>query len=152
MRDMAATFVTSIYRRSDAAMAARLHESNASHCCRVRHVCLPLDVHKNGTAARRAALNDPTRQIRTRPTLPSGGARRNSLSPVASTQQAAYIHYSRGHIEITNLEGLGRTSCESYAHIIAVRQVAGAMLSGFDCLHTRGIVAARIYTYRASRS
>ena len=48
------------------------------------------------------------------------GARRNSVSLVASTlQQAAYIHYSRGHIEITNLEGLSRTSCECYAHVRA---------------------------------
>ena len=46
------------------------------------------------------------------------GARRNSVSLVASTlQQANYIHYSRGHIEITNLEGLGKTSCECYAHV-----------------------------------
>ena len=45
------------------------------------------------------------------------GARRNSVSLVASTlQQAAYIHYSRGHIEIANLDGLSRTSCECYAH------------------------------------
>ena len=46
------------------------------------------------------------------------GARRNSVSLVASTlQQANYIHYSRGHIEITNLNGLSRTSCECYAHV-----------------------------------
>jgi CRP-like cAMP-binding protein len=45
------------------------------------------------------------------------GARRNSVSLVASTlQQAAYIHYSRGHIEIANRDGLSRTSCECYAH------------------------------------
>ena len=48
------------------------------------------------------------------------GARRNSVSLVASTlQQANYIHYSRGHIEITNLEGLRRTSCECYAQVKA---------------------------------
>jgi CRP-like cAMP-binding protein len=48
------------------------------------------------------------------------GARRNSVSLVASTlQQANYIHYSRGHIEITNLEGLGKTSCECYAQVKA---------------------------------
>lgn len=48
------------------------------------------------------------------------GARRNSVSLVASMlQQANYIHYSRGHIEITSLEGLGRTSCECYAQIKA---------------------------------
>ena len=48
------------------------------------------------------------------------GARRNSVSLVASTlQQANFIHYSRGHIEITNLDGLIRTSCECYATVKA---------------------------------
>ena len=48
------------------------------------------------------------------------GARRNSVSLVAHTlQQANFIHYSRGHIEITNLEGLTKTSCESYATVKA---------------------------------
>ena len=46
------------------------------------------------------------------------GARRNSVSLVANTlQQANFIHYSRGHIEITNLEGLMRTSCECYTTV-----------------------------------
>jgi len=48
------------------------------------------------------------------------GARRNSVSLVANTlQQAKFIHYSRGHIEITNLDGLGKTSCECYATVKA---------------------------------
>jgi CRP-like cAMP-binding protein len=48
------------------------------------------------------------------------GARRNSVSLVANTlQQADFIHYSRGHIEITNLEGLSKTSCECYATVKA---------------------------------
>jgi CRP-like cAMP-binding protein len=48
------------------------------------------------------------------------GARRNSVSLVANTlQQANFIHYSRGHIVITNLEGLGKTSCECYATVKA---------------------------------
>jgi CRP-like cAMP-binding protein len=48
------------------------------------------------------------------------GARRNSVSLVASTlQQANYIHYSRGHIEITSLEGLRKISCECYAQVKA---------------------------------
>ena len=43
------------------------------------------------------------------------GARRNSVSLVASTlQQANFIHYSRGHIEITDLGGLKKTACECY--------------------------------------
>ena len=46
------------------------------------------------------------------------GARRNSVSLVASTlQQANYIHYSRGHIEITDIEGLSKTACECYASV-----------------------------------
>ncbi len=39
---------------------------------------------------------------------------------VANTlQQANFIHYSRGHIEITDLDGLGKTSCECYATVKA---------------------------------
>lgn len=46
------------------------------------------------------------------------GARRNSVSLVAnSLQQAGYIHYSRGHIRITNLDGLRKTACECYGTV-----------------------------------
>lgn len=48
------------------------------------------------------------------------GARRNSVSLVANTlQQANFIHYSRGHIEITDPDGLRRTACECYATVRA---------------------------------
>ncbi|WP_407167958.1 Crp/Fnr family transcriptional regulator [Bradyrhizobium sp. ORS 111] len=48
------------------------------------------------------------------------GARRNSVSLVAHTlQQANFIHYSRGHIEIVNLDGLTKTTCECYATVKA---------------------------------
>jgi CRP-like cAMP-binding protein len=48
------------------------------------------------------------------------GARRNSVSLVANTlQQANFIRYSRGHIEITDLDGLRKTSCECYATVKA---------------------------------
>jgi CRP-like cAMP-binding protein len=48
------------------------------------------------------------------------GARRNSVSMVAHMlQRSKYIRYSRGHIEITNLDGLNRTACECY---VAVKQ------------------------------
>ena len=48
------------------------------------------------------------------------GARRNSVSLVASMlQQANFIHYSRGHIQIINLEGLRSTACECYANVRA---------------------------------
>jgi len=56
------------------------------------------------------------------------GARRNSVSLVAHTlQQANFIHYSRGHIEITNADGLIRTACECYATVKA--QYAGLLSS-----------------------
>jgi CRP-like cAMP-binding protein len=46
------------------------------------------------------------------------GARRNSVSLVASMlQQSRFIHYSRGHIEITNMDGLSKTACECYATV-----------------------------------
>jgi CRP-like cAMP-binding protein len=48
------------------------------------------------------------------------GARRNSVSLVANTlQQANYIRYSRGHIEIADREGLSKTACECYATVKA---------------------------------
>ena len=48
------------------------------------------------------------------------GARRNSVSLVANTlQHANFIHYSRGRIEIINLDGLSKTSCECYATVKA---------------------------------
>ena len=51
------------------------------------------------------------------------GARRNSVSLVANTlQQAKLIHYSRGHIEITDFDGLSKTSCECYAMVKAQYQ------------------------------
>ena len=56
------------------------------------------------------------------------GARRNSVSLVANTlQQANFIHYSRGHIQILNLDGLRQTACECYATVKApVRPAARA--------------------------
>jgi CRP-like cAMP-binding protein len=46
------------------------------------------------------------------------GARRNSVSLVANTlQRANFIHYSRGHIQILNLDGLRQAACECYATV-----------------------------------
>jgi CRP-like cAMP-binding protein len=48
------------------------------------------------------------------------GARRNSVSLVANTlQQANFIHYSRGHIELSDPDALSRTACECYATVKA---------------------------------
>jgi CRP-like cAMP-binding protein len=48
------------------------------------------------------------------------GVRRSSVSPVAVTlQRAGLIRYSRGHIEIIDLEGLRNASCECYGTVKA---------------------------------
>jgi CRP-like cAMP-binding protein len=48
------------------------------------------------------------------------GVRRSSVSPVAVTlQRAGLIRYSRGHIEILDLEGLRNASCECYGTVKA---------------------------------
>jgi CRP-like cAMP-binding protein len=48
------------------------------------------------------------------------GARRNSVSLVATTlQQANFIHYSRGRVELNDPDGLRKTACECYATVKA---------------------------------
>jgi CRP-like cAMP-binding protein len=48
------------------------------------------------------------------------GVQRNSVSAVAhALQQAGIIKYSRGHIEITNLDALKEASCECYQAVNA---------------------------------
>jgi CRP-like cAMP-binding protein len=48
------------------------------------------------------------------------GARRNSVSLVANMlQQANFIHYSRGHIELCDPDGLSKSACECYATVRA---------------------------------
>ena len=48
------------------------------------------------------------------------GVRRTSVSLVANTlQSAGLIRYSRGRIEITNLDGLRAASCECYDRVKA---------------------------------
>ena len=66
-------------------------------------------------------LSGDSRLLLTQETLAQMiGARRNSVSLVAhSLQQADFIHYSRGHIQIINLDGLRKTACECYATVKA---------------------------------
>lgn len=48
------------------------------------------------------------------------GVRRNAVSIVAhSFQQAGILRYSRGHIEIIDIEGLRKAACECYATVKA---------------------------------
>jgi len=51
------------------------------------------------------------------------GARRNSVSIVAhALQQSNCIRYSRGHIEIIDIDGLNRSTCECYSAVKAQYQ------------------------------
>jgi Mn-dependent DtxR family transcriptional regulator len=46
------------------------------------------------------------------------GVRRTSVSLAANAlQDAGLMHYSRGRLEITDLEGLRATACECYATV-----------------------------------
>jgi CRP-like cAMP-binding protein len=55
------------------------------------------------------------------------GARRNAVSIVAHAfRQAGIVSYSRGHIEITDIDGLRKTCCECYA---AVQRQCDRLLS-----------------------
>src|SRR5438105_3611603 len=55
------------------------------------------------------------------------GVRRNAVSIVAHAfQQAGLVSYSRGHIEIRDVDGLRKTACECYA---AVRSQCDRLLS-----------------------
>jgi len=56
------------------------------------------------------------------------GVRRNAVSIVAHAfQQAGLVSYSRGHIEIRDVDGLRKTSCECYA---VVRTQCDRLLNG----------------------
>jgi CRP-like cAMP-binding protein len=58
------------------------------------------------------------------------GVRRNAVSIVAHAfQQAGLVSYSRGHIEIRDIDGLRKTSCECYA---AVRTQFDRLLNTAD--------------------
>jgi hypothetical protein len=48
------------------------------------------------------------------------GVRRNAVSIVAHAfQQAGLVSYSRGYIEITDIDGLRKISCECYQAVQA---------------------------------
>jgi hypothetical protein len=58
------------------------------------------------------------------------GVRRNAVSIVAHAfQQAGLVSHSRGQIEIRDIDGLRRTSCECHA---AVRTQCDRLLNATD--------------------
>jgi len=48
-----------------------------------------------------------------------GARRKQRVAGRSTLQQANFIQYSRGHIEITNLDGLTKTACECYGSVKA---------------------------------
>jgi hypothetical protein len=51
------------------------------------------------------------------------GVQRNAISIVAhALQQAGIIRYSRGYIDITNVDGLRETACDCYRDVKAHHQ------------------------------
>jgi CRP-like cAMP-binding protein len=112
--DQSATFRAALVRHG-LAIYAQIQQTagcNASHTVESRLARCLLQTHDLSGSDKLVLTQESMAQMI--------GARRNSVSLVANTlQQAKYIHYSRGHIEITNLDGLGKTSCECYATVKA---------------------------------
>jgi CRP-like cAMP-binding protein len=112
--DQSATFRAALVRHG-LAIYAQIQQTagcNASHTVESRLARCLLQTHDLSGSDKLVLTQESMAQMI--------GARRNSVSLVANTlQQAKYIHYSRGHIEITNLDGLSKTSCECYGTVKA---------------------------------
>jgi CRP-like cAMP-binding protein len=112
--DQSATF-RSLLIRHGLAVYAQVQQTagcNASHSVESRLARCLLQTHDLSGGCKLMMTQEAMAQMI--------GARRNSVSLVASTlQQANFIHYSRGHIDITDIEGLRKTACECYASVRA---------------------------------
>jgi CRP-like cAMP-binding protein len=112
--DQSATFPAALARHG-LAVYAQIQQTagcNASHTVESRLARCLLHTHDLSGDSKLVLTQESMAQMI--------GARRNSVSLVANTlQQANFIHYSRGHIEITSIEGLSKTSCECYATVKA---------------------------------
>ena len=112
--DQSATFRSTLVRHG-LAVYAQIQQTagcNASHTVESRLARCLLQTHDLSGGAELVLTQEAMAQMI--------GARRNSVSLVANTlQQANFIHYSRGHIEILNIDGLSKTSCECYATVKA---------------------------------
>ena len=112
--DQSATFRATLVRHG-LAVYAQIQQTagcNAAHAVESRLARCLLHAHDLSGGAKLVLTQEAMAQMI--------GARRNSVSLVANTlQQANFIQYSRGHIEILNIEGLIKTSCECYATVKA---------------------------------
>jgi CRP-like cAMP-binding protein len=110
--DRSATFRASLVRHALAIYAQILQTAgcNAAHTVESRLARCLLHIRDLSGSNRLVLTQEAMAQMI--------GARRNSVSLVANTlQQANFIHYSRGHIEIVDADSLSRTSCECYATV-----------------------------------
>jgi CRP-like cAMP-binding protein len=112
--DQSATFRTMLVRHG-LAVYAQIQQTagcNAAHTVESRLARCLLQTHDLSGGDKLVLTQESMAQMI--------GARRNSVSLVANTlQQANYIHYSRGHIEITDIDGLSKSSCECYTAVKA---------------------------------
>jgi CRP-like cAMP-binding protein len=112
--EQSATFRATLMRHGQAvyAQVQQTAACNAAHTVESRLARCLLDTHDLSGGSKFVLTQESMAQMI--------GARRNSVSLVANTlQQANFIHYSRGHIEITNRDGLTNTACECYATVKA---------------------------------
>lgn len=109
LADRSAAF-RALLARHDQALLAQAQQSaacNASHSVEARLSHWLLRAHE--------LCDDRTLPLTQELLAQMIGVQRNAVSLVAHTlQQAGIISYSRGHIEIDDLEGLAQTSCECY--------------------------------------
>ncbi len=110
--DQSATFRQTLFRHG-LAVCAQIQQTagcNASHTVESRLARCLLQTYDLSGSSRLVLTQTSIAQMI--------GARRNSVSLVANTlQQADFIRYSRGHIEIANPDGLRKTACECYATV-----------------------------------
>lgn len=114
LADRSAAFRT-LLARHEQTLLAQVQQSaacNASHSVEARLSQWLLRAHE--------LCDDQTLPLTQELLAQMTGVQRNAVSLVAHTlQQAGIISYSRGHIEIDDLEGLAETSCECYRVIKA---------------------------------
>jgi CRP-like cAMP-binding protein len=112
--DQSATFRATLFRHG-LAVCAQIQQTAG---CNISH---PVESRLGRCLLQTYDLSGSDKLVLTQESMAQMiGARRNSVSLVANTlQQANLIHYSRGHIEITDPDGLRKTACECYATVKA---------------------------------
>ena len=110
--DRSAT-LRALMMRHGLAMFAQIQQTagcNAAHPVEARMARCLMQIHDLSGGGRFVLTQESMAQMI--------GARRNSVSLVASAlQQAGVLHYSRGHIQILDLDALKNATCECYGAV-----------------------------------